>query len=516
MENILLRLLNVALLSSAVILTVMIIKAVYKNNIGAKAMSALWALVLIRLLLPVSLDSPLHIADLFTNQNETQIETMTAKNAADYPTDYIQSDFEAPTLPMEGQEIPAQNVEAEQNLASSQAETIEAKATLFQSIKSLLTKENIISLAMVLWLSVGALIILVPAFSMAAFHAKASRSVVVSKGLLAAAQKARQLAEYRKDVKILESEEVDMPVTYGLFAPKIVIPKNMAETMEEKKLTLIVMHELMHIKKGDILANYLWLAAKAIHWFNPLVWIAYKLYITDMEVMCDYHTVKKLSGTDKANYTQGLLEAAKLIKADGKKPSPVMLHFCGKNTKLRRRIMNILHPINQSRKQILIVGILIVILALGCFTTACTKHAADTSDGTINTEESIAADDYSAEQEQIGRLTAKNEKIPSSLFVNYVYSTEVDNTTIRVALEKDSIVRTYLPQNEYFPLVETEKFNINDTEFIEQTLTQFLGDVYYEEEDCKSDVEAKIAAFQNEVEKLGDVEYTQDRKKIRP
>lgn len=102
---------------------------------------------------------------------------------------------------------------------------------------------------------------------------------------------------------IYHSEMTHASVVVGIFDPKICIPF----TVDETNLSHIIAHEKTHIRRGDHwwkLVGYLTLM---LHWFNPLVWIAYILLGRDIELACDEAVIRNLSQEGRAEYAQTLV-----------------------------------------------------------------------------------------------------------------------------------------------------------------------------------------------------------------
>ena len=89
----------------------------------------------------------------------------------------------------------------------------------------------------------------------------------------------------------------------GIIRPKIYLPYNLGEKQKE----FILLHEQTHIKRGDYLFKILGFVAVSLHWFNPLVWLAFKAAENYMEMSCDEEVIKQLGYNEKAEYSQTLL-----------------------------------------------------------------------------------------------------------------------------------------------------------------------------------------------------------------
>lgn len=99
------------------------------------------------------------------------------------------------------------------------------------------------------------------------------------------------------------SAGVDTPIVFGIIKPKIYLPESLAENERE----YIICHERHHIARGDNITKLLFYIALCIHWFNPLVRLAFKLFCADMEMSCDEAVIGKLGENIKKAYSMSLL-----------------------------------------------------------------------------------------------------------------------------------------------------------------------------------------------------------------
>ncbi len=105
---------------------------------------------------------------------------------------------------------------------------------------------------------------------------------------------------------IFLADEITSPFVMGLIRPKIYLPSS----MDEQEQSYILLHEQHHIQRLDHIFKALGFLALCIHWFNPLVWIAFILAGKDMEMSCDEAVVKKMGEDIRADYTASLLSLA--------------------------------------------------------------------------------------------------------------------------------------------------------------------------------------------------------------
>ena len=106
--------------------------------------------------------------------------------------------------------------------------------------------------------------------------------------------------------EIYLADRISSPFVMGVFRPRIYLPSS--TPMLERRF--IVAHERHHIRRGDPLWKLLGYAALCLHWFNPLVWLAFCLAGKDMEMSCDEAVIKRLGEHIRADYSQALLRLA--------------------------------------------------------------------------------------------------------------------------------------------------------------------------------------------------------------
>lgn len=113
-----------------------------------------------------------------------------------------------------------------------------------------------------------------------------------------------------KDAKHLRdniylSDKITSPAVYGIIKPKIILPTS----YEDKDIEIVLSHEKMHIHRADNLWRMLVLVVVAAHWFNPLCWVFFKLFLADIELSCDECVLVKLGDARAKEYALSLLES---------------------------------------------------------------------------------------------------------------------------------------------------------------------------------------------------------------
>ncbi|HWQ79054.1 MAG TPA: M56 family metallopeptidase [Anaerovoracaceae bacterium] len=120
---------------------------------------------------------------------------------------------------------------------------------------------------------------------------------------------------------VYESDKAESPFVYGIFRPRVLLPASAAHPVDEQereRLRHILLHELHHIKRFDYLVKPLAFLFLCVHWFNPVLWIAFRLFDRDMELSCDEGVVKALKTGTGGDYAATLLNMASARSGIGK------------------------------------------------------------------------------------------------------------------------------------------------------------------------------------------------------
>jgi bla regulator protein BlaR1 len=142
-------------------------------------------------------------------------------------------------------------------------------------------------------------------------------------------------------VRIGETSAVDTPSIWGLRRPTLLFPASFDRQMTRSELRLVILHELGHWCRRDLWMHELSQFARALHWFNPLVWIAARSFRDDCEAACDEFVMRRLSSREIHAYGAALLKV--LGMARGQNRSPVGLGLFDHKQKLKIRIQMIAH-----------------------------------------------------------------------------------------------------------------------------------------------------------------------------
>ena len=123
----------------------------------------------------------------------------------------------------------------------------------------------------------------------------------------------RVAASVRVDGNVYECDDIDSPFILGVINPKIYLPSELSDGREH-----VIAHERAHIKRLDHVWKPLGFLVLSVYWFNPVIWLAYVLLCRDIELACDERVIGALSGDGKREYSTALLSCSvqrKMISA---------------------------------------------------------------------------------------------------------------------------------------------------------------------------------------------------------
>ncbi len=221
-----------------------------------------------------------------------------------------------------------------------------------------------------IWIAGAALILAKIVFGILWANGMAHSGRVVRTGRLAQAAKemAQQLG-LRRRVKLIQSAGSAMPMTWGALRPVVLLPAE-ADAWSGKRLRAVLLHELAHVSRHDYLTQLVGRLTCAVHWFNPLVWLAARQLRHEREIACDDHVLR--AGSRPSDYAGHLLEVARVLKAGAMAPaaSVAMAH----SSKLGERLGALLDArrerkkLSRARVTTVWLGALLLVLPLAAAT----------------------------------------------------------------------------------------------------------------------------------------------------
>ena len=153
----------------------------------------------------------------------------------------------------------------------------------------------------------------------------------------------QQKLHIHRSVRIRLSSAVPAPFATGLLKPVVILP---IRDFSERDLRCILLHELTHIKSGDLLIRWFSMFATAVHWWNPLVWLWNRKLVELSEASCDERVVSGWSAQERIDYGRVLLKTA----CHWEMPEGLTASISSARS-LQRRVAKMLHAKALTKKQ---------------------------------------------------------------------------------------------------------------------------------------------------------------------
>lgn len=261
------KLFNMSLTASVVICIVLVLRLILKK-VPNVVSYALWSVVLFRLLCPISIESDFSFFNLLDTPTK---DSGTVSSVIEYiPENIVHTEYPSVNMPIPG----ISNVINEalpQGQEQLVADPLEAPTSFVTYI----------------WM-IGILVMVI--YSIVSY-------IRLHQTLL---------SSVKLHDNIYLADSISSPFVMGLIRPKIYLPSSLSE----KERDYIILHEQHHIRRGDHVIKLLSFIALCLHWFNPLVWVAFNQSGKDMEMSCDEAVLRKLGEDIRVDYSASLISLA--------------------------------------------------------------------------------------------------------------------------------------------------------------------------------------------------------------
>ena len=380
-------LLQMSFSGAVLILAIIIVRAVAINKLPKKMFLFLWGITIARLLIPFYIPSPASVYSLVNiNTNE---ETLLGNML--------------PIIPVEQTESIN---EADQTESKSEVDQVQVQQPAKQTLN--------VSVWQVVW-CIG-FVLCISFFTIFYLHwlSRFRTARLVHNSNVEQWMKEHRL---KRPISIRQSGRIDAPLTYGIFRPVILMPKD-TNWEDIQQLRYILEHEYIHICRFDTATKLICAMAVCIHWFNPLVWVMYLLFNRDLELSCDEGVVRRFGVQTRKNY------ASMLISMEARKSGLMPFYNNFSKNAIEERITSIMKIKKTSIFAILIAMILIVGITTACATSAIKSKADDGSGSVLQNDGNGTVDDTAS------NLDANAENILKRVLLGDAEFTYVNNGNI--------------------------------------------------------------------------------------
>lgn len=369
-------LIDTSIKGSLLIVSILLIKLLLKNRLGARWHYSIWFLLLIRLIIPSAPQSKISIFNLFIHKN------IISKKYIKYNPNEIISWFNG--------EISNSNL-----LQNSGA--VEAKEPFVKYI-SLFMEKNIYFKLVSIWCIVAVLLLIFTIIVNVKFASKLKRnSFNVNHEISGILENCKYKMGIGISIPIIQTSAIKAPALYGFINPRLLLPMNIEKQVDKNELQYIIFHELSHLKRKDILVFWIMTLLKIIYWFNPIIWYGLYQMRQDCEISCDALALSYIDCDDCKEYGETIIH---LVQNNTKS----MNHFrvagiLGSKSQLKRRI-KMITLFKKNAYKLSLVSIAIMILMGGMFLTNA-KEKTTEIDNTDKESKQIETEEINNTQDNI-------------------------------------------------------------------------------------------------------------------
>ncbi|MGL5331013.1 MAG: M56 family metallopeptidase [Peptostreptococcaceae bacterium] len=352
--------LETSIYASILGIAILLVKFILKDKISGKWSYLLWMLLLVKLIMPFGPQSEISIF------NKIDISKMN-KIIVNENTEIVSNKYDVNSYIDENNNIPNEYIDkdSKDSLKESNIGSINSNENYTQS-------ENIkyhlkFDVAPLIW--TGGFIISLSLFT--SMHialniqlkTKCNKNNKSNKKVNEILFKAKEKMKIKSNISVIINDTIRTPALCKIIKPKILFPQDMID-LSENEIEHIILHELAHHKRYDILINYLLIFLQCVHWFNPFIWYFFKKIKEDMELGADEMAVSVLEEDEHRNYGRTIITIIERVSVIPKNVGA--LGMADDKNLLKKRINMIKKAKIFKNKKILISTLsLVCILVLG-------------------------------------------------------------------------------------------------------------------------------------------------------
>ncbi len=308
--------LSVSLKASVIGVFILVLRSILKDKMSLKFKYALWLVLILRLLLPITPQSKFSIYN-FTQFDNQYTHLYSAQNTS----------LDMPTTSKDNSNM---NTTAQNNTYIIEA---------FSNSYSNSSVKNILNLIPKLWLigSMGCLLFGGLLYIKFLYSIKKCPKVSDIK-ILNLFEECKELMDIHKKVMIVQTDTIATLAVTGYMRPKILLPSSMMKDCNITHTKYALLHELAHVKRKDILINNISYFLSIVYWMNPLIWLCFNKMREDRELCCDSLALSYLSDEEVKSYGRAIIKMAEVSSRTAWIPAA---GFTSNKYKITRRIKNI-------------------------------------------------------------------------------------------------------------------------------------------------------------------------------
>ena len=475
-------LLEITIYSAVLFGVIWLFRLALKKHLSPSMLYAAWFLLIARLLIPVTVFAGFSFFVIPT-QDTAAVQTESVDLSAMLEEETGAVNQSVPHITADTiHEQEAAPVQAEQQTAAA-----ETSAAAVPAMRLNMTWETAL---IALWLAGAAVMLAVTGTSAVRLRKRLKAAQPIPQEWQRIADEVAAVLGIRRDVRIVMVEGFPSPALTAGIRPTVVLPKELLYKNDES-IRFALLHEMTHIRRGDNAVSLLLLILRAVYWFNPVVWLTVRRMHLDMESACDSRLTRPMSTADKKRY------AGTMLSMYARQQVRYVLGMALGQTKktAERRLRGMFMRSRSSRRGRAAAVLLVCVMLIACFTTACQPTPEEEIVVGKNQDEMLEAavqtpDDTKSDTPA---FSISDMQVPD----NYTYSTTGADGKLTVSVDAPVTLPDagILPTAKVAPGVFTQ-------EMVSGMLDYLFGDTPYYQPDnrmTKDDIQQRILARQQEI-----------------
>lgn len=317
-----------SIMASILVALILGVKTLLRNKLTPRWHYLLWMILLVRLILPWSPDSSYSIYSILSRSYEkaVSVQTVSQKNE---PIQETTSGMSGTMTGTGAESNPAVlNPTPKESHTEIPFEVQKEEPISFYSIALYFWLTGVIVLGFVTYL-----------INRKVYRYIQQQPVITDKRIVTIYEHCKQSMSVQQRIPLHLAGKISSPTVLGFFRPRILLSNAYINQLTDQQLRHIFYHELAHIKRRDVAANWLMHSLLILNWFNPLLWYAYVCMREDQELACDAYALTFMEEEEKISY--GFTIISLLEHYSNYYQTPSLANLSRNKRTLKRRIFMI-------------------------------------------------------------------------------------------------------------------------------------------------------------------------------
>lgn len=342
--------LKTSLVGIILVILILILRMILKNHMKKSIIYYIWIILILKLLIPFAPESNFSIFNIVSTLSKEETN-LVVQNIQKSTINYINNISNIPTI-----NLPTQNNEITNN---STENTNENKINSSIKLKEMLNIIWLVGVSIILFKSIISYIKL-------KINLLKEYKQYKNYGFNINIKEELNFLSINKEIRVIVTNEISSPSLCGIINPKILIPLRLVNYIDNKEIRYIIIHELCHYKRKDILVAWISLLVRSIHWFNPIIHLGINIMRSDCEEACDEMVLSKLDESENIYYGNTIINVLQFINVKNIIPGTTSM------INDKKRLKDRIKAIAQNKKfgvKTLILGSLVIIILASLFLT---------------------------------------------------------------------------------------------------------------------------------------------------